>query len=90
MRALKMTIIAGLLLGIQLADALAQTPPSAPTSPAPQAKSRVYVPPHVRRAVYAKRVAQCRAEARAQKFGIRFMKRNRFINACLRGRKTST
>jgi hypothetical protein len=97
MRALKVAIIAGLLLGTQLAGALAQTPPPAATTPAPQVKPRVVVPPHVRRAAhakaraaYARRLAECRAEARAKKFGIRFMKRNRFIHACLQGRKTST
>ena len=90
MRALKITIIAGLLLGIQLAGAFAQTPAPAPKTPAPQVSSRVAVPPHVRRAAFARRVAECRAEARAKKFGIRFVKRNRFIHDCLRDRKTST
>jgi hypothetical protein len=89
MRALRITIIAGLLLGIQLAGARAETA-AAPTTPAPQVKSRVVVPLHVRRAAHARRLAECRAEARAKNFGIRFVKRDRFIRACLRGRKTST
>jgi hypothetical protein len=90
MRLLKRTIIAGLFLGIELAGALAQTPPPPPKTPAPEVNSRVVAPPHVRRAAYARRLAQCRAEARAKKFGIHFVKRNRFIHECLRGRRTST
>jgi hypothetical protein len=87
---LALIAIAAILISTPLPDrgAFAQTPPAEQTAkpaaakPAPGARTR----DHVRPSAHTARLYECRARTRKQGFGFNFVKRNRFMRACMAGR----